>query len=377
VLFSTYLDGLEFAKANRLNVVSSPPISYQVRDDGSIDLRTTSARIGFSLGVNRFLHQLIGEIQNIERFSPNVVLIDSRLSSLIAARLLGKPIAVILNQYRIHLLYNRTYPRRSLMDRLFVLIARLGWTFLGVLIGELWCLGNVIIIPDFPPPLTISKHNLVIPARHHHKLRFVGPLIEQSLRTEIPREDFGRQLGFHDKKPFIYAAISGPKHEREPLNRILVPLLISIGNEFNVVVSCGNPLGSTKPELKGKVLQYEWANEQDRLIATSDIIVSRAGHTTIVKSMLSGRPMLLIPTPFQTEQLANANTAKSLGFAEVLQQRDLSRAALEDAINLLLEQKSYARAARRIMKETRRFDGVAECYAITSSLAAERLRGGK
>jgi len=377
VLFSTYADGLEFLRKTRFKFVSSVPILYQVRADGSVDLRATSGRIGFSLGVNRFLHQLIKEIQSIKRYSPDVVLVDSRLSSLIAARLLGKPAAVILNQYRIHLLHNRAYPRRSLLDRLFILIARIGWTFLGVLLGEMWCLGNILIIPDFPPPMTIAKLNLVIPLRHYHKLRFVGPLAEQSLRTTMSRESIRKDLGFEDKKPFIYAAISGPRHERQPLVEMLVPLLMSMENDFHVIVSCGDPLGSTKPEHRGRILLYEWTNEQDRFLESSDIVISRAGHTTILKSMLWGRPMLLIPTPFQTEQLANASTARSLGFALVLPQDELSSETLKNSVNELLENNSYVRSARSISQEARRFDAVSECCTIVSSLALGRSGGAK
>lgn len=371
ILFSTYLDGLEFARRLRLRCVEALPISYQVRSDGSVDLKTTSARVGFSLGVHRFLRQLTGEIRNMQRYKPDAVLIDSRLSSLVAARLLGIPVAVLLNQYRIYLLHNNDYPRRGLLDRLFFLIARLGWTFFAVLVSELWCLADTIIIPDFPPPLTIARYNLTIPRRHAHKVRFVGPLLDEEFRTELPKDTGLRKYGFNRGKTVLYAAISGPKQEREPLVRKILPLLSDFPGKFSVVASCGNPLGGTEPKQIGQARVYEWIDEQDDLLKACDMLISRAGHSTILKAMTLGKPVLLIPTPFQTEQLANASSARALGFALVLEQERLSKETLQATVERVLSDKAISEAALQIARSSTRFDASKECRKILEGLARQ------
>jgi len=371
VLFATYLDGFEYAQKEKLRVVQSIPISYQVRSDGSVDLKATSAKSGFSLGANRFTRQIVREIQYIKRYDPDVVLVDSRLSSLLAGRLLGKPVVAILNQYRVLLLHNNRYPRHGILDRLFLLIARLGWTFFGVLISELWCLSETIIIPDFPPPLTISRHNLAIPTGRRHKVKFVGPIVDPKFRNKVDRVSLCRKYGLDPNKMLVYAAISGPKHEREPLVKKLVPLLTNFPREYNIVISCGNPTGGNGPKHRGSALVFQWTNEQDDLLGACDIVISRAGHSTILKAMTLGKPLLIIPTPFQTEQLANATSARSIGIAVILDQESLSMASLKGAITLLLRNRAYFLKAARVAQEAKKFEATKECRRIIEDLAAD------
>lgn len=367
VLFSTYLDGLEYARRARLNTVYTIPISYQVRPDGSVDLKATSTKSGLSLGIRRLLRQLVVEIRNIKRFDPDVVVVDSRLSSLLAARLLGKPVATILNQYRINLLHGGKYPKRGILDRVFLIIARLGWTFFGTLISELWCLSEVLLVPDFPPPLTISWRNLIFPKRHAHKVRFVGPLLDPGLQpASISGPVLQHLLKSH--KPLVYAAISGPEHERVPLVRKLLPILAELPEQLSVVASCGNPSGANKPTRLGRVLVFEWMEDQDEMLQACDLIISRAGHSTILKAMTNGKPLLIVPTPFQTEQMANADSAKSLGIALVLEQERLSKESLLADINFILKSSEYTRNAAEIRRSARSFDSPRECRRIIEGL---------
>ena len=372
VLYSTYLDGLDFARRKRLKTLRAIPVFYQVRPDGSIDLRATSTRSGFSLGLNRFLHQLVQEIQDIKRYSPDVVLIDTRLSSLLAARLLGKRTILILNQYRIRLLHNGDYPSRGLADRLFLLIARLGWTFFGNLIGEIWGLSDRIIIPDFPPPLTISRYNIVIPKRHMPKVRFVGPIVDSQLYSDRPKQPLKRKYGFGPDEMLVYVAISGPKHEREPLVRKLIPILNDLAETFNIVVSQGNPMGDNVPTRYGRMCVYDWAENQEELLHACDVLVARAGQSTILKAMILGRPLIIIPTPFQTEQLGNADRARSIDAALVLKQENLSSDSLRESLNLAMTNPSRGKRASQVASQVRNIVGVEECVRIIDQLVTGR-----
>ncbi|MGA2790699.1 MAG: glycosyltransferase [Candidatus Bathyarchaeia archaeon] len=371
IQFATYLDGLDFARRQKLPVVESIPISYHVRSDGSVDLKTTSASSGFSLGVNTFLHQVVREIQNIRRYAPDIIVSDSRLSTVLAARLLRKPVMTILNQYRVLLIHNNQYPTKGLQDKLFLLIARLGWTFFGVLIGELWCLSNAIVVPDLPPPLTVSRSNLAIPRMRRHKVHFVGPIVDANFWKKTDRVSLCQKHGLDKRKKLVYAAVSGPKHERTPLVRKLLPLLTKLP-EFNVVVTCGNPAGKTNPKRVGSATVFQWTDNQDDFFRACDTVISRAGHGTILKVMMLGKPLLLIPTPFQTEQLANATSAHSIGGAIVLDQDSLSIKSLRGAITLILRDPYYSRKATRVARVARGFDATTQCRGIIERLVAHQ-----
>jgi uncharacterized protein (TIGR00661 family) len=109
-------------------------------------------------------------------------------------------------------------------------------------------------------------------------------------------------------------------------------------------------------------------DNQDEMLQTCDMVISRAGHSTILKAMITGKPLLIIPTPFQTEQMANADSARSLGIAVVLEQERLSKESLLADINLIINNPRYTRNAGQIRKRTRGFDAPRECRRIIEGL---------
>ena len=125
-VFSTYLDGLEYAKRNRLPTFEAVPLNFRVTADGAIDFKMTAATAGFSLGIRTFLRQVTREIQFLKRFRPDVVVSDSRASSLVAARLLRIPVALVLNQFRVEIMRRPTGRKLSLHDTV-VLLYRQYW----------------------------------------------------------------------------------------------------------------------------------------------------------------------------------------------------------------------------------------------------------
>ncbi|HXX72821.1 MAG TPA: hypothetical protein VEI80_03930, partial [Candidatus Acidoferrales bacterium] len=51
VAYSTYLDGLDYARSNELPVFAAVPLNFRVTADGTIDFKMTAATAGFSLGI--------------------------------------------------------------------------------------------------------------------------------------------------------------------------------------------------------------------------------------------------------------------------------------------------------------------------------------
>jgi len=340
-VFSTYLDGLAFAKRKQLPTFEAVPINFQVKSDGTIDFKMTAATAGFSLGIRRFLRQVTREIQFLKRFRPDVVVSDSRASSLVAARLLRIPVALVLNQFRVEIMRRPTGRKLSLHDRLFFFIANIGWLFIRTAIQLVWGTSQVILIPDLPAPYTISLGNLAIPKRYNGKVKLIGPTIEgyeAPATTERAAKDL---LGFDQKKPLIYGAVSGPRIEREVLARMLLEYFEQLPRGYQVVLSRGDPNGSRKCQMEGGVKVFDWLDKQDDFIIASDIVVSRAGHGTIMKSLLYGKPMVLIPIPDHTEQIGNARRALQLQVARTIDQNALNAENLELAIQEILNSNEY------------------------------------
>ena len=349
MVYSTYSDGLDYARRRGLPTLPTVSIGFKVGEDGTVDFKTTAATSGFSLGVRRFLEQLTAEIRNIKRFKPDVVLSDSRLSSLVAGKLMGVPVALILNQFRVEIVKKPSAKKVTPVERLFFLIANIFWLFFRTLLGGVWARSNLMLIPDFPAPYTISASNLAIPKRYKYKVKLIGPIVSDEPKKRSTGAALNRSLFFDSRKPLIYAAVSGPRTERTVLADLLLESLKRFPSEYEVVVSRGEPNGSSAPVRDRNLTVYDWIEDQNEVLEASSVVVSRAGHGTIMKSIMLGKPMILIPIPDHTEQYGNAKRASKLGLAEIIPQREVTTERLIGATRRLLD--SPPDALRRLTKQ--------------------------
>lgn len=97
-------------------------------------------------------------------------------------------------------------------------------------------------------------------------------------------------------------------------------------------------------------------DEMDREMSRADVVVCRAGATTLAEVAAAGRPAILIPLPTATDdhQRKNAEVLRGAGAAEVVDQRDLTGAALADRILALAgdpaRRRAMGDAARRFAR---------------------------
>ena len=362
-VFSTYLDGLEYAKRNHLPTYEAVPIYFRLTTDGAIDFKLTAASSGFSLGVRRFLRQVTHEIRFMKQFKPDVVFSDSRASSLVAARLLRIPVVLMLNQFRVEIVRRPAGRRLSLQDRFFFFIANIGWLFIRTALQLVWIRSQIILVPDLPSPFTISAGNLAIPRRYNGKVKLIGPIVEKNQQKAASNRGEVSSVS----RPLVYAAVSGPKVERRILSRKLTDCLRDVSKHYEVVISRGEPNGSRKLRSLHGMKVYDWIEDQDSVIRASEIVISRAGHGTIMKSLVHGKPMLLIPIPDHTEQYGNARRAKALHVAEIIDQARLDSGTLKAAVNQILQSDEYRKHCAKIQEEAASMRAVeTACDGITS-----------
>ncbi len=368
VVYSTYSEGLDYARRRGLPTLPTVPIGFKVKKDGTVDFKMTAATSGFSLGVRRFLRQLRAEIRNIKRFKPDVVLSDSRVSSLIAGKLMGVPVALILNQFRVEIVRKPSAKKITPVERLFFLIVNIFWLFFRTFLGGVWARSDLMLIPDFPAPYTISASNLTIPKRYKNKVKLIGPIVPDEPTERPSKSALNGSLFFASRKPLIYAAISGPKTERTVLADLLLDSLKRFPSEYEIVVSRGEPNGTSDPVRNGNLTVYDWIEDQYQLLKASSVVISRAGHGIIMKAIMLGKPMILVPIPDHTEQYGNAKRAFQLGLAEIVPQRELTAERLLDAARSLIQ--SPPAGIENLNKHTPFTQGIAiaahEIVALTS-----------
>ena len=96
--------------------------------------------------------------------------------------------------------------------------------------------------------------------------------------------------------------------------------------------------------------------EMDREMKNADLIICRAGATTIAELTAAGKPSVLIPLPTAADdhQRKNAEVLQQAGAAEVIEQSNLSGAALAERIGGLLRdpdrRQRMATAARALAR---------------------------
>jgi UDP-N-acetylglucosamine--N-acetylmuramyl-(pentapeptide) pyrophosphoryl-undecaprenol N-acetylglucosamine transferase len=93
-----------------------------------------------------------------------------------------------------------------------------------------------------------------------------------------------------------------------------------------------------------------------RRLGAADLIVCRAGATTLAELMAAGKPAILVPLPTATDdhQRKNAEALAASGAAEVLLQNELSGASLAERILALAadrpRRRQIAAAARALAR---------------------------
>jgi uncharacterized protein (TIGR00661 family) len=326
VLCSTYLEGVHYAEKYGLPVVASPDLSIEVDITGSIDIKATVLS-GID-SITTFLDQIRFEIQAIQSFDPDLVFSDTRLSSIYAAKILKKPVILLLNQFHPRI------PREK--DTIFF---RLLDGSVMTILGRSWALSNIILIPDFPEPFTISLDSLRIPRRIGARVNLVGSILQKSPRNNSEINRTRETLGVEKDQILVYAGISGPKAERLPLIKRLIPILRKFPDRYKIIMSMGIPNGNSQMIKKGNLYLVPWIENRFDYLEACDIIVSRGGHETLMQSISYGKPSIIIPVPKHSEQYGNARRAKELGIAKALHQKDLTLDQLLKHIDQLMDSK--------------------------------------
>jgi uncharacterized protein (TIGR00661 family) len=355
ILFSTYNDACDYVERENFPLCKAPPISYAVRPDGGVDFRKTTADPGiFSTYI--FLTQVRAEIEFMRSFNPDFVFSDSRLSSLAAAKLLGIPSVTVLNTYKV------TIPR----ERRFLTLAQIADGGILTIIGESWALGKKILIPDFPPPNTLSLANLEIPPRRRKKIEFIGPVLPIRPEELPETKEIRKKLGYSDEI-LILVPISGPAKDKAYLSFVLKRLLKKLPANYRVVMSLGQPGSSVTPVNEGNITVHTWMDNRFEYLKACDLVISRAGLGTLSQAICYGKPLVVIPTPSQTEQLNNAKRAMELGVAKVLHQKNLDHKQFTSTIQEMFTSKVYVETADALKTDVSKLDAIETMVRVITS----------
>jgi len=346
VIFSTYLEGLDYVSKFGFPVLSAPPIQMENDPTGSIDLKSSTIGQGIT-AFPTLLDQVRFEIQSMKVFDADIVFSDSRVSSIIAGRLLKIPVVLLLNQF----LPRAPRVKDTNLYRIF------DGTVLTVL-GRTWALSDIIVIPDFPEPYTISLDSLRMPRRVGARVKLVGSILQEKPEENTNSYEIRERLGVREDQRLIYGGISGPRAEREPLIRLLEPIFASFPDRYRVLMSMGVPNGGSEPMERGALTMIPWLENRFEYLNACDLVISRGGHETIMQSICYGKPSIIIPVPRHPEQYGNARRAMELGVAMAMHQRNIDRDRLVAMVDNMVGSNRYKRVLNDINSEKHLGDGL-------------------
>lgn len=185
-------------------------------------------------------------------------------------------------------------------------------------------LANKIAIP-LATKLCVTFKDTEKYIKEKEKVVHTGAIV----REEILKGDSSkglRDLHFTSKKPVLL--IMGGSLGSKRINEMIRANLEELLKTFQIVHICGK--GNSRHSLhQPGYKQFEYlTDELPDVLAMTDVVVTRAGSNSIFEFLALKKPMLLIPlTKEQSrgDQIINAESFRKAGYAEVLQEAELTK----------------------------------------------------
>lgn len=198
------------------------------------------------------------------------------------------------------------------------------------------------------------------------------------LRAELFSGDRARGLalcGFTDEKPVLL--VTGGSSGAVAVNQLVRETLPSLLSSFQIVHLCGR--GHLDPTLDGRQGYCQFEYQEERLpdiFAMADILISRAGSTTISEILALRKPALLIPYPSTSsrgDQIENArNMEKRQLMMPLMQEEATSEILLTKLMELWENRANYiqemgkitdADGTEQVLKQIHRFSSISDASA--------------
>lgn len=207
------------------------------------------------------------------------------------------------------------------------------------------------------------------------------PVREEFVFTH--REDARKALGL-DEKPLIVSAW-GSLGAREMNKKIASFMRAECEEElFHHIHATGSFGWRWMPDYVRQqgvdlskhplVKMEEYIYNMPTVMAAADLIISRAGASTLNEIAAAGTPCIIVPSPNVTNnhQEKNARILEQRGAAVVIREAECTGESLYAAAKELLQDRNRCKAMRKALREMAVIDSAQRIYEIISDLAKAR-----
>jgi len=328
------------------NVYKCTPISWYENANGII---TSASLINlffplplFNLEKNRLeiknsnawetIHRYYDLRANIRDMAPDLLISDGDINALRLAQHWDFPSVYIANMIRpSHGFSAFLNPGERLVERYVKRCSR-------------------IIIPDNPPPYTISEYSIgnVDNMGLNGEVEFVGSFVDTTL--------------VEGSKQHIFAPISGPPGTRAKMLNMLLPVLEKI--KTKCIISLGTPGKKVTAKVENCEL-HTWLSAEERAecMRNAKFVIFSGGHATCFETVKYAKPSICMPT--QAEQLSNAAKLQDLHCSITVKNKKQLEKAVERMEN---EQEFFDRNVLALNEFSKKFKGLDRATQIVEAL---------
>ncbi len=344
--FSSFGEAKSYLNVHGYECNIIPPVEFLWGKEGDFSVKHNITKI--PRWITNVPIQINKEINYLKKFNPNIIISDSRISSLIAGKMLDIPTILLINQIKLLL----TPSLRKFQ------IVKFFETCFGEAMGGLWNISDRILIPDLPPPYTISEDTINSVISIKSKLNYIGFIAPKKIISSAKVNSVAESLQIDKNKLLVFVHISGPKETRKP---IIVKIIEACQNITNIqfIFSEGKVNGDTIPKkISNNIWYYEWCPYRDEIFHLSNILIIRGGHTAISQAIQFGKPFISIPIENHGEQLSNSNKIEKLGIGITLNPKIINTTIIKKSIEDIIYDNKYNKKALQLMEISNKLDGI-------------------
>jgi uncharacterized protein (TIGR00661 family) len=228
-------------------------------------------------------------------------------------------------------------------------------TGLKKFIKDVCNLSEVIIVPDI-------EGSTEIPEKLGKKVVHTGPFLRDDNCETKFKEDIRRKLGFNNSEKIVLVTVGGSDFGIE-----LLKLICYASSKLD----CDKLIFVTGPGIKAdficesdKIVKKKFLDNMMEWMKISDVIVTLAGHTTIMEIISLGIPNIIIPIDNHPEQLKNAVNIKKYGISIVKELKNLDSDEISSDINKLLNDSEIIKRAQTVREIFSDYHGTDDAVKI-------------
>ncbi|WAA10635.1 undecaprenyldiphospho-muramoylpentapeptide beta-N-acetylglucosaminyltransferase [Fervidibacillus albus] len=177
--------------------------------------------------------------------------------------------------------------------------------------------------------------------------------------------------------------IFGGSRGARPINEAVIKILSDFGKRsYQVLYVTGEVHYESVKKEAALAGNYEnikivpFIHNMPEILAATDLVVSRAGATSIAEFTSIGLPSILIPSPYVTNnhQEKNAELLRKANAAVVISEKDLSGKRLLEEIDWIFEERGKLDKMKRAAKSLGVQDAAYRLYDLSKSVVKKRRK---